>query len=162
VPKADITTSLDHLVGAGKQLVDCVGGLRFITILAFSDFGVAKLGDWGDAKIYLPHRGLSYVLRYGARRDHWGGDDARQAWHPTQLQQLAATIADAGFLVERPEMCWSAARIYDRTYLECLADIDAAAAQKEHGVTAIVVLACAWAEMRRLALARDAGASKQS
>ena len=31
---------------------------------------------------------------------------------PAQLQQLAATVADAGFLVERPEMCWSAARIY--------------------------------------------------
>jgi len=60
---------------------------------------------------------------------------------PAQLQQLAVIIADAGFLVERPEMCWSAARIYDRTYLECFADIDAAAARlKEHGATAIVVL----------------------
>jgi esterase/lipase len=60
---------------------------------------------------------------------------------PAQLQQLAAAVANAGFLVERPEMCWSAARIYDRTYLECFADIDAAAARlKEHGVTAIVVL----------------------
>jgi esterase/lipase len=60
---------------------------------------------------------------------------------PGQLQQLAGTIADAGFAVERPEMCWSAARIYDRTYLECFADIDAAAARlKERGATAIVVL----------------------
>jgi esterase/lipase len=60
---------------------------------------------------------------------------------PAQLQQLAASAADAGFLVERPEMCWSAARIYDRSYLECFADIDAAAARlKEHGATAIVVL----------------------
>ena len=60
---------------------------------------------------------------------------------PAQLQQLAATVADAGFLVERPEMCWSAARIYDRTYIECFADIDAAAARlKGHGVTSIVVL----------------------
>ena len=38
---------------------------------------------------------------------------------PSQLQQLAATVANAGFLVERPEMCWSATRIYDQTYLEC-------------------------------------------
>lgn len=30
---------------------------------------------------------------------------------PGQLQQLAGTVADAGFAVERPEMCWSAARI---------------------------------------------------
>jgi pimeloyl-ACP methyl ester carboxylesterase len=60
---------------------------------------------------------------------------------PAQLQQLAAAVANAGFLVERPEMCWSAARIYDRTYLECLADIDAAAARlKERGATAVVVL----------------------
>lgn len=60
---------------------------------------------------------------------------------PGQLQQLAGSVADAGFAVERPEMCWSAARIYDRTYLECFADIDAAAARlKERGATAIVVL----------------------
>jgi esterase/lipase len=60
---------------------------------------------------------------------------------PGQLQQLADAIADGGFAVERPEMCWSAARIYDRTYLECFADIDAATARlKERGATAIVVL----------------------
>ena len=60
---------------------------------------------------------------------------------PTQLQQLAATVSNAGFLAEQPEMCWSAVRIYDRTYLECFADIDAAAARlKQHGATAIVVL----------------------
>ena len=60
---------------------------------------------------------------------------------PSQLQQLGATVANAGFLVERPEMCWSAARIYDRTYLECFADIDAAATRlKRHGATAIIVL----------------------
>jgi len=60
---------------------------------------------------------------------------------PGQLQQLAGTIADAGFAVERPEMCWSAARIYDQTYLECFADIDAATARlKERGATTIVIL----------------------
>jgi esterase/lipase len=60
---------------------------------------------------------------------------------PSELQQLAATVANVGFLVERPEMCWSAARIYDRTYLECFADTDAAVARlKERGATAIVVL----------------------
>ena len=60
---------------------------------------------------------------------------------PSQLQQLGATVANAGFLVERPEMCWSAARIYDRTYLECFADIDAAATRlKRHGAAAIIVL----------------------
>jgi esterase/lipase len=60
---------------------------------------------------------------------------------PAQLQQLADSVADAGFAVERPEMCWSAVRIYDRAYLECFADIDAAAARlKARGATAIVVL----------------------
>ena len=60
---------------------------------------------------------------------------------PAQLQQLAESVSNAGFLAERPEMCWSAARIYDRTYLECFADIDAAAARlKQHGATAVVVL----------------------
>jgi esterase/lipase len=60
---------------------------------------------------------------------------------PTQLQQLAEAVSNAGFLAERPEMCWSAARIYDRSYLECFADIDAAAVRlKQHGATAIVIL----------------------
>jgi esterase/lipase len=60
---------------------------------------------------------------------------------PAQLEELAGTVSNAGFVVERPEMCWSATRIYDRAYLECFADIDAAAARlKEHRVTAIVVL----------------------
>jgi esterase/lipase len=60
---------------------------------------------------------------------------------PAQLQQLAQTVTDAAFLVERPEMCWSAARIYDLTYVGCLADIDSAASRlKAQGATAIVVL----------------------
>ncbi len=48
---------------------------------------------------------------------------------PAQLQQLGAAVAAAGFAVERPEMCWSAARIYDESYLDCLADVDAVAAR---------------------------------
>jgi len=60
---------------------------------------------------------------------------------PRQLQQLAGTIVDAGFVVEQPEMCWSRQRIYDLAYLECFADIDKAAARlKERGADAIVVL----------------------
>jgi esterase/lipase len=60
---------------------------------------------------------------------------------PAQLEGLAAQVSAAGFPVERPEMCWSAARIYDRTYLDCLKDADAAAARlKASGATAIVIL----------------------
>ena len=60
---------------------------------------------------------------------------------PEQLAGLAAQIEAAGFLAERPDMCWSATRIYDRSYLDCFADIDAATARlKSRGATAIVVL----------------------
>jgi esterase/lipase len=60
---------------------------------------------------------------------------------PAQLQQLGDAVTAAGFPVERPEMCWSRHRIYDRTYLDCLADADAAAARlKARGATGIVIL----------------------
>ncbi len=60
---------------------------------------------------------------------------------PAQLEGLAAQVSAAGFRVERPEMCWSGRRIYDRTYLDCLTDADAAAARlKAGGATAIVIL----------------------
>jgi esterase/lipase len=60
---------------------------------------------------------------------------------PAQLQGLADAIAEAGFPTERPDMCWSRARIYDKTYLDCLGDADAAVARlKARGATAIVIL----------------------
>jgi pimeloyl-ACP methyl ester carboxylesterase len=59
---------------------------------------------------------------------------------PEQHLPLADAIAAAGFLVDRPEMCWSERRIYDRAYLDCLRDIDAAIDRlKARGTTAIVV-----------------------
>lgn len=45
---------------------------------------------------------------------------------PDEHAPLADAIAAAGHPVERPEMCWSARRIYDRPYLQCLQEIDAA------------------------------------
>lgn len=60
---------------------------------------------------------------------------------PAQLQQLDSAVTQIGFTAERPEMCWSRSRIYDRAYLDCFADIDAAAARlKARGATAIVIL----------------------
>ncbi len=60
---------------------------------------------------------------------------------PAQLQQLDAAVSEAGVIAERPEMCWSRDRIYDRAYLDCFADIDAAAARlKARGAAAIVIL----------------------
>jgi pimeloyl-ACP methyl ester carboxylesterase len=45
---------------------------------------------------------------------------------PEEHGPLGDTIAGAGHPLERPEMCWSGRRIYDRPYLECLQEIDAA------------------------------------
>jgi pimeloyl-ACP methyl ester carboxylesterase len=45
---------------------------------------------------------------------------------PEEHAPIADALAAAGHLVERPEMCWSGRRIYDRPYLECLQEIDVA------------------------------------
>ena len=59
---------------------------------------------------------------------------------PAQFERLAASLVEAGMLVERPEMCWSRKRIYDRPYLDCLTDADAAVAKlKAAGATAFVI-----------------------
>jgi esterase/lipase len=56
------------------------------------------------------------------------------------LQGLADVLTGAGYAVDRPEMCWSQQRIYDRPYLDCLRDIDAAAGRlRAVGATSIVV-----------------------
>jgi pimeloyl-ACP methyl ester carboxylesterase len=60
---------------------------------------------------------------------------------PDEHASLADAIASSGHLVERPEMCWSAGRIYDRPYLQCLQDIDSAIDRlQRRGATAFVVL----------------------
>jgi pimeloyl-ACP methyl ester carboxylesterase len=59
---------------------------------------------------------------------------------PEQHEPLASAMAAAGFPVERPEMCWSGRRIYDRDYLGCLRDIDPAIDRlRQRGVTALVI-----------------------
>jgi len=56
------------------------------------------------------------------------------------LSALTDSLTKAGLLVDRPEMCWSRQRIYDRTYSDCLKDIDAAVARlKGQGASVIVV-----------------------
>jgi esterase/lipase len=60
---------------------------------------------------------------------------------PQNLQSLAEALQAAGYPVERPEMCWSRQRIYDRSYIECLDDIDAAAERlRAAGASEIVVV----------------------
>jgi pimeloyl-ACP methyl ester carboxylesterase len=59
---------------------------------------------------------------------------------PSRQAPLADALTAAGYAVERPEMCWSRHRIYDRSYVDCLHDADAAADKlKAAGATAIVV-----------------------
>jgi pimeloyl-ACP methyl ester carboxylesterase len=59
---------------------------------------------------------------------------------PEQHGALADAAAAAGYLVDQPEMCWSHRRIYDRSYLDCLRDIDDGVARlKANGATAIVI-----------------------
>jgi len=53
---------------------------------------------------------------------------------------LLGAIEEAGYLVETPELCWSAKRIYDRSYLDCLDEIGAALAKdRERGAAKIVL-----------------------
>jgi pimeloyl-ACP methyl ester carboxylesterase len=59
---------------------------------------------------------------------------------PEQHGALADAAAAAGYLVDQPEMCWSHRRIYDRSYLDCLRDIDDAVARlKANGATAVAI-----------------------
>ena len=53
---------------------------------------------------------------------------------------LAAAMEGAGYLVERPEMCWSYRRRRDRLFLDCLAELEAPIARlTSRGARAIVV-----------------------
>lgn len=54
--------------------------------------------------------------------------------------RLIGALRSAGYLVATPEMCWSRQRGFDKTYPDCIAEVDAAIAQlKAQGATAIVV-----------------------
>jgi dienelactone hydrolase len=53
---------------------------------------------------------------------------------------VANRLEREGYPVERPEMCWSWRRIYDRTFPDCLAEIDAAVTRlKSRGARHIVI-----------------------
>jgi dienelactone hydrolase len=59
---------------------------------------------------------------------------------PGELDDMAKALTDTGYVVEAPEMCWSRERHYDKTFLECLAEIGpAVAAVKAKGAAAVVV-----------------------
>ena len=56
------------------------------------------------------------------------------------IDGLAQTLEKAGYLVGRPDMCWSARRSYEAPFDECLAAIDDAIVKlKNLGATSVVV-----------------------
>jgi len=59
---------------------------------------------------------------------------------PGQFETVANTLIEAGIAVETPEMCWSAGRLYDADFTDCMKDIDTAIGHlREDGVTRIVI-----------------------
>ena len=59
---------------------------------------------------------------------------------PDQFETLANTLIEAGIPVEAPEMCWSAERLYDAAFADCMKDVDTAIGYlREDGITRIVV-----------------------
>jgi pimeloyl-ACP methyl ester carboxylesterase len=72
---------------------------------------------------------------------------------------LAAAMEGAGYLVERPEMCWSYRRRRDRPFLDCLAELEAPIAQlTSRGARTIVVAGMSQGGIAALAFgARRAG-----
>src|SRR5215472_12680301 len=65
-----------------------------------------------------------------------GNTDSRDG----TIAPLAAAMEEAGYLVERPEMCWSHRRRRNRPFLEYLAELEAPIARlTSRGARAIVV-----------------------
>ena len=71
------------------------------------------------------------------------------------IAPLAAAIEGAGYLVERPEMCWSYRRRRDRPLLDCLAELEEPIARLTgRGARAIVVAGMSVGGAAALALRR--------
>jgi esterase/lipase len=59
---------------------------------------------------------------------------------PNQMNKLAAALTAAGYAVDVPELCWSKNRIFDKSFSDCLLEVDAAVARlKAKGAARIVV-----------------------
>ena len=56
------------------------------------------------------------------------------------VKGFAASLDGAGYLLAQPEMCWSRTRVFDKSYLDCLAVVDIAIAKlRGQGATMIVI-----------------------
>jgi esterase/lipase len=59
---------------------------------------------------------------------------------PNQMNKLAAALAAAGYALDVPELCWSKNRIFDKSFSDCLTEVDEAVARlKAKGAARIVV-----------------------
>jgi esterase/lipase len=59
---------------------------------------------------------------------------------PGAMTNLASVLTAAEYSVEAPEMCWSKKRIFDKTFADCLGEVDAAVARlRAKGASRIVV-----------------------
>jgi len=59
---------------------------------------------------------------------------------PGAMSNLAGSLTAAGYIVDTPEMCWSKKRIFDKSFSDCLLEVDAAVARlKAKGASRIVV-----------------------
>jgi len=91
-------------------------------LAGLSMFGAAQTGAFAEDR-------LGIVLIHG------------KSGLPSQFTLMAETLSSRGYVTDTPEMCWSRNRIYDRPYLDCLNDIDAAVARvKTRGANGIVIL----------------------
>jgi pimeloyl-ACP methyl ester carboxylesterase len=98
------------------------GALLWLALLALLALLTAAVPAFGDDKIGI-------VLMHGEQ-----GAPGRV------IDGLATSLEKAGYLVGRPDMCWSARRGYEADFDECLATIDDAIVKlKNLGATSIVV-----------------------
>jgi esterase/lipase len=103
---------------------------RFASVV----LAIALIGAFIATAVPSP-RPAGIVLLHGKT----GEPDSRPG-HAAATADLAEALVRAGYLVERPELCWSGTRIYDEPYPDCFKDIDAAVVRlRARGAGPIVV-----------------------
>jgi len=107
--------------------------LLHLAILGLTTTGLAQA-----AYAETPQK-LGLVLLHGKLGMPLGASYGHASGSPVGAE-LVSRLGSAGYLVAVPEMCWARPRSFDRTYPECLAEIDAAiAGLRSRGATMIVV-----------------------
>ena len=97
--------------------------MKHIVLLLFAWLALGPIAARADS--------VGVVLIHGKQ----GSPDA------PHLAYISQQIEHAGFLLDRPTMCWSRTRIFDRTIADCMADIDASIGRlKSRGAIAFVIV----------------------